>query len=313
MKHDFFSTKAMIPLALLYLVCLTNAVTASKLDTLFARGDSCINISWTPDERNTASAWYAKYGSLCTGADSVYRHSDFIPGVTYQSIAYSYGGEDGYIIFRDKINNGLLAGSHKCHYDIFGDPTGVVAGTDCSGFVCYLWDVPRVATTKLHSQYKAISREQLDAGDILVKPGSHAVIIIEHDEGTRYLIWESTSAVNGCRERIIDLADSYWDGYYPRRYEGLTAPVFQAPAESARRSFPVVKIVPAGITLSSNAGWAGIVSVFAIDGRLLLQKSVTVDNLHTVRFIDNTWSGCIILHLKSSDGTMCAIPASIQR
>lgn len=313
MKHVFKSAVTTFNLGLFCLVNLTSMVAASKLDTLFARGDSCINISWTPDDRNTATAWYVKNGSLCTGADSVYRHSDFKSGVTYKSIAYSYGGEDGYLKFRDKINNGLLAGSHMCHYNFFGDPSGVIAGTDCSGFVCYLWGVSRVSTRELHTQYKIITRDELDAGDILVKSGSHAVVVIEHDEDTRYLIWESTSTVNGCRERIIDLTDSYWDSYYPRRYEGLTAPVLQASVASVPNRFPVVKADPAGITLTSDVNWTGVVSAFSLDGRVLLDKPVVVDNVPRLLFKDNQKAGCIIIRLKKSDGATCAIPLYIHR
>ncbi|MBN1309679.1 MAG: C40 family peptidase, partial [Chitinispirillaceae bacterium] len=198
---------------------------ADNLDTLFLRGDSSIAVTWTPDSNNTRPEWYRTNGSQCTGADSIYRHCDFLPGETYRGVAYSYGGEDGYLRFREKLAAGFIAGSHLCHYSTFGDPSPVVAGTDCSGFICYLWDVPRVSTRELHADYAAITREEIDVGDILVKPGSHVVLVVEREDDVRFLIWESTSVVNGCRERSIDITDGAWDAYDPRRYSGLTAGV----------------------------------------------------------------------------------------
>jgi hypothetical protein len=205
-----------IPLLLLVFLALTPLpLLAIPLDSVLNRGESCLAIEWTPDSINTRSTWYVENGSLCTGSDTVYRRSDFIAGTTYRSIAYSYGGEDPYFIFRDKITQGYLVGSHLCHYTTFGDPSSVIAGTDCSGFVCYVWDVPRTSTSGLivDSRYQKVSRSEIEPGDILVKAGSHTLLIVEKDDSTNYLIWESTSAVNGCRERIIDISDPAWNAY----------------------------------------------------------------------------------------------------
>lgn len=194
------------------------------LDSVFARGDSCLAIEWTPDSVNTRSAWYIDNGSKCTGSDTVYRHADFIAGVPYRSIAYSYGGEDPYYIFREKVASGFLVGSHLCHYNTFGDPSSVIAGTDCSGFVCYVWDVPRMSTGGLaeDSRFQHISKAAIEEGDILVKAGSHTVLVVEKDDSTHFLIWESTSAVNGCRERLIDIGDPAWNPYSALRNPGIS-------------------------------------------------------------------------------------------
>jgi hypothetical protein len=205
------------------LLCACATARPFPLDSMYARGDSCLSIVWTPDSANTNSDWYAKNGSLCTGADTMYRHCDFTAGTTYRSIAYSYGGEDPYFQFRDKLGRGLLAGSHLCHYQTVGDPSPYVAGTDCSGFVCYLWNAPRVSTGGLVAdpQYQKISKSVLEPGDILVKAGSHAVFVVEKDDSAVFLIWESTSAVNGCRERIINVNDAAWDPYVALRNPGI--------------------------------------------------------------------------------------------
>jgi hypothetical protein len=194
------------------------------LDSMYGRGDSCLNVVWTPDSANTNPAWYVRNGSLCTGADTVYRHCDFTAGVTYRSIAYSYGGEDNYQQFRDKLGSGLLAGSHLCHYQTVGDPSPYVAGTDCSGFVCYLWNVARTSTNGLlaDTRYQHIQKTALRAGDIMVRAGSHAVFVVDQDDSTSYVIWESTSAVNGCRERITDISLAAWDPYVALRNPATT-------------------------------------------------------------------------------------------
>ena len=233
------------PLLPVFLALTPLSLPAIPLDSVLNRGDSCLAIEWTPDSINTRSTWYVENGSLCTGSDTVYRHSDFIAGTTYRSIAYSYGGEDPYFIFRDKIPQGYLTGSHICHYSTFGDPSGVIAGTDCSGFVCYVWDVPRTSTNGLivDSRYQQVSRSEIEPGDILVKAGSHTLLIVEKDDSTNYLIWESTSAVNGCRERIIDISDSAWNAYRALRNPDIARSSRTATDKNIRQPRSLVKSV----------------------------------------------------------------------
>ncbi len=107
------------------LVCNTT-LHAFTLDTVITRSDSCVAIEWTPDSSNTANLWYTQYGNKCTGSDTIYRQCDFIAGRTYRGIAYSYGGEDPWFTFRTRLAAGFLAGSHQCHYNVFGDPSGKV-------------------------------------------------------------------------------------------------------------------------------------------------------------------------------------------
>ena len=289
--------------ASLVLSALAGAAEAVPLDTLFARGDSSIAVTWTADSANTRADWYRANGALCTDADSVYTHCDFLPGVTYRSIAYSYGGEDGYVRFREKIAAGFLAGSHLCHYTTFGDPSPVVAGTDCSGFVCFLWDVPRVSTRELYSGYAVITREELDAGDILVKPGSHTVLIVEKEEDTRFLIWESTSAVNGCRQRSIDIADSYWDAYYPRRHSGITGAIPLATDCTHRNGFPDVTMHREGSILRCAPAWQGTVSFYSLRGARLATRHLAAGTGGAIRIHMQPAAGVRIVDIRAGDGS----------
>jgi hypothetical protein len=258
-------------ISFLCMCAITAGAGAFPLDSAYARGDSCLNVVWVPDSLNTKPDWYIQNGSLCTGIDTVYRHCDFIAGITYRSIAYSYGGEDPYFTFQEKLGRGLQAGSHLCHYQTVGDPSPYVAGTDCSGFACYLWNVPRVSTAGLVSnpQYQKIQKSELQAGDLLVKEGSHAVFIVDQDDSTHFIIWESTSAVNGCRERVVDITDAAWAPYVAIRNPGIT-PVL-GPAGSGVVKTPFLGSAIAGygnnrLCLRFNKPFSGDLALYGLNG-----------------------------------------------
>jgi hypothetical protein len=279
-----------------------SSVHAIHIDTLLARGDSSLAITWTPDSNNTNPEWYRKNGSDCTGSDTVYLHCDFTPGITYSSIAYSYGGEDSFLRFREKVENGFLVGSHLCHYNSFGDPSPAVAGTDCSGFVCYLWDVPRVSTRGLYSDYISVSRSELSVGDILVKPGSHTLLIVEVTDSTQLLIWESTSVVNGCRERIIDLNDTYWDTYYPRRNKDIVTGIREPlPATAYPIEFPSAQVHRGTLVLSAQKPWTGTAALYTGCGRLLSENRIN-GKMHTTLSTRIERPGVYILRYFSRSG-----------
>lgn len=253
------------------LTCLSLSVAAPgfPLDSMLARGDSCLAVEWTPDSLQTAPDWYIKNGSRCTGSDTIYLHSDFIAGETYRSVAYSYGGEDPHDLFRSKVTAGFFVGSHLCHYLTFNDPSPAIAGTDCSGFACHVWNVARVSTARLAAdhRYRRIPFSALTAGDLLVKPSSHAVIVVEKDDSTRFLIRESTSAVNGCRERIIDLSDSYWDSYIGLRNDSL-APVSKQPRDRRGTTRPRFQRTAEGtIAITFHRPFSGTVGLADARGR----------------------------------------------
>jgi hypothetical protein len=259
----YFST-----LCVLFVTAISQAF---PLDSAYARGDSCLNVAWVPDSLNTKPDWYVQNGSLCIGSDTVYRHCDFTAGVAYHSIAYSYGGEDPYFTFREKLARGLLAGSHLCHYQTVGDPSPYVAGTDCSGFACYLWNVPRVSTAGLVSNplYQKIQKSQLQPGDLLVNAGSHAVFIVDKDDSTHFVIWEATSAVNGCRERVVDITDAAWAPYVAIRNPGITKAL--EPAGSSVIKTPLLGSVIAGhgnksLCLRLNRPFSGDLALYSLNG-----------------------------------------------
>lgn len=188
-------------------------------DSVYQRAKGCVTVAWTPTVQNTDPWFYTTYGSTCTGANEIYLKCDFKAGTPYRSIAYSYGGEDSDGEFTDKLDRDYLVGSHLCHYQSYGDPSDTIAGTDCSGFLSYCWNVPRQSTGMFinNKNYLHIDRDSLRGGDALIKAGSHAVLVLDGTVPEETLIVESTSAVNGVRKRLIDVNSEYWLNYVPLR------------------------------------------------------------------------------------------------
>jgi len=289
---------------LLLLTTLTSLSFCSwPIDSVLARADSCIQISWNPTTANTDLSWYSDNGVKCTGTDSKYKSCDFIPGTVYRGIAYSYGGEDTPVAFRKRLALGLAVGSHLCHYQTFGDPTPAVAGTDCSGFLCFAWNVPRTSTNGLVASYPIIARSEIVTGDALVKPGNHAVLVADATNLKQAVIMESTSAVNSCRERVVNLTDSYWSGYTPIRNPKIS------------RSTPVIhrysavnkQITIAGARLTIPRFEETVqVSILTMNGSVLfcqllpaMTHSLTLPNLSAGVYVIQIKSGIQTIHFST--------------
>jgi hypothetical protein len=256
---------------------------ASNIDSVIARSDSCVQIEWVPDSLNTSSTWYLAYGQSCTGADSVFRKCDFLSGLTYRGIAYSYGGEDPWYLFRNKLNLGFPAGSHQCHYYLYGDPSDTIAGTDCSGFLSFVWNYPRSSTRMFYSSpdFETISFSQLKPGDALVTAspdcGYHAILVIESESLSETVIAEASSSVFGCRERVIDLNQPYWNCYKALRYPK------HIPTNQKKKILYTDKIPLTIKTLKSNKHYrisfslpfSGSANLYNAMGKRIIQKRVT--------------------------------------
>lgn len=283
------------------LFCITfslmgNYIGSWPLDSVMTRIDSAISIQWVADSAVTDPTWYQENGDLCTGEDSIYRHSDFITGQSYRSIAYSYGGEDDWITFRERILEGTPAGSHLCHYKSIGDPTPYVTGSDCSGFLSYVWKVPRLSTTGFinSSRYEKISFEKLLPGDALVKAGTHAVIVIDPKTPENTLIAESTFRVNGCRYRSIDVTSSYWETYTALRYPEVNTKI--------KSIHPMANGVTIGrrngkLTIYSSIETPITVSLYMVNGRRMAVYTLSKREKSFV--IPNAYKGILFIKFDS--------------
>ncbi len=136
------------------------------------------NHSWYCADYNSTlwDSLYSTYGC------PLHQTCDFNPSEIYMGEAYGYGQNDSYWEFDSLLECSLAAGNHYCHYIKYDSITGIhppdwAAGIDCSAFICRCWEVPRVGTWGLYTDYDSIGKEEVEMGDILVKPGSHAVLI----------------------------------------------------------------------------------------------------------------------------------------
>jgi hypothetical protein len=285
------------------ILCLFIAICNAgwPLDSVLIRGQTCIDISWTPDEKNVKNDWYAYYGRNCTGADSIYKQCDFIAGKTYRGIAYSYGGEDPWFTFLAKLAAGKLVGSHLCQYNLYGDPSDTIAGTDCTGYICFIWNVSRQSTTGMlgNSSYKKIDNTNAFPGDIIIKKGSgsnHAVLIVENDDPTQCVIWEASSVVNSCRERIIDLTDSYW----------TSSTILRNPAINtiSSKSYQNRKSEHISIQLLANKNHeiyvpeligSCIVDIYSLDGKILVTKKIYPNTSYSIENLIQQKKNCVVI------------------
>jgi hypothetical protein len=256
------------------------------LDSTITRSDSCVAIEWSPDSFNTDNKWYTQYGAQCKNKDSIYKYCDFIAGHTYHGIAYSYGGEDPWYLFREHLAAGYLAGSHQCHYNAYGDPSGKVTGTDCSGFLCFVWSIARTTTTDLYNNkaYPSIPIIEVESGDALVKAsaayGYHAILVVEASDPTEVVISEATSVVNGCRQRVVDLTSPEW-----AQYKAIRNPTFhkQQITKLHDKVFPEIKIAQSDrkfLTIYLNQPLSGIIHAYDLTGKLLLSQRI--ENTKTI-------------------------------
>lgn len=260
----------------LWIALNVSAIHAITLDSVIVRSDSCVQIQWVADSSNTDPIWYLTNGAKCTGLDSIYRHCDFQPGQTYFGVAYSYGGEDPWYLFRIRLSEGYLAGSHLCHYSYYGDPSNRVTGTDCSGFLSFLWDYPRVSTQTFanSTDFLSIAYSEIRAGDALVKSGSHIVFVLEADTITEVAISEASSTVRGCRERVVDLTDPEWIGYKAIRYPGLEANHVNMKLLEVKTPFSILGTNMGHQVIRFNKPFSGTLRVVSLDGKQLINSSV---------------------------------------
>lgn len=301
MKSYLFDIKFLF--VILLLLFDSQAIT---LDSVLFRSDSCIQITWVPEILNTKPDWYIKCGVKCTGPDTVCLHSDFLPGVTYRGIAYSYGCDDPYVIFRNRLIEGKLAGSHLCHYSSCSSPCSSVTGIDCSAFICYAWNEDRQSTQMMYDnkKYTHITKAELAPGDILLSPSDHAVLIIEKDDATNFLVHESTGTpVNGCRERMIDVSDSYWNKYYAVR-NPLISRANKIIKDKIADSPAVNRLVRHGLLVPQAANDFDKISIYSIAGNRILEITNAKNQKESIKLP----RGPFIIYAMKNNGPLKIFP-----
>jgi hypothetical protein len=291
----------------LYLLLITVNLNALTIDSVITLSDSCVQIEWTPDTINTNPSWYLQYGSLCTGVDSIYKQCDFLAGHPYCGIAYSYGGEDPWYTFRERLLAGFLVGSHQCHYNNYGDPSNKITGTDCSGFLSFVWNYPRSATSTFYtsSTFTTIPITEVQPGDALIKAtapcGYHAVLIIENQDPTEVVISEASSVSFGCRERIVDLTSSAWACYKAIRYPKIVNTLTKKSSVIPQKAFTVnINLKRPGV-LSVNFAlpFKGTIYGYLPDGSLLFNRNINRE-VTDVNITEGIQKNLVIIEFKTA-------------
>jgi hypothetical protein len=152
-------------------------------DEIIANAWNYTNLHWSCADYNSTrwQNYYEIYGC------SLHLMCDFEPDQVYVGEAYGYGQNDAYGEFNDKIDDSLAAGNHQCHYENYFNSTAIAppdwaTGIDCSAFVCRCWEVSRTNTGGLYEKYHPVAKNDVQPGDILVKPASHTVLVCNPGE-----------------------------------------------------------------------------------------------------------------------------------
>jgi hypothetical protein len=291
-----------------FLMTSSEEVKSLTIDSVITLSDSCVQIKWTPDTTNTNPVWYLRYGSQCTGVDSIYKQCDFIAGREYSGIAYSYGGEDPWYTFREHLSAGFLVGSHQCHYNNYGDPSSIITGTDCSGFLSFVWNYPRSTTSTFYNSavFSTIPITEVQPGDALIKAtapcGYHAVLIIENEDPKEVVISEASSVSFGCRERIVDLTTSAWSCYKAIRYSMLVNTLTKKSSVIPQKTITVNinQNKPGVLVIDFALPFRGTICGYQPDGSLLFNKNVDQEVTNVKIETGQIRKNIVIIELKTA-------------
>lgn len=94
-------------------------------------------------------------------------------GGCYLSISYNWGGFDNVDAFIEKTST-MKAGNTNT---AIAPMLHCAAGVDCSGFISRVWDLAtKYNTSTIYQQTEAIPVQEMNTGDVFVKPGSHVMM-----------------------------------------------------------------------------------------------------------------------------------------
>jgi len=133
--------------------------------------------------------------------------------------AYSYGGEDTYTEFENRIAAGDGPGSHYCHYQYWDGAPPWATGLDCSAYVSHCWEISRQSTYTLPYWSTAIPHSRLLPGDILNIPYSHVRLFHERAGDGRPIVYEASGSAAKVVHRVVT-----WGSYEPRVKHELYVP-----------------------------------------------------------------------------------------
>lgn len=146
----------------------------------------------------------------------------------YTAIPYKWGGNDTLSAFQRGLREGKKAGdkcAKKCSGKFIGSPLAV--GIDCSGFVTQVWGLKgnKQSTRSLSDRHSKITQKlgsmnDLQAGDILIKPG-HVILFSHKDNQGRFYIYEASSDGWNVSGRPYTFSTLTRKKYKPYRYKNI--------------------------------------------------------------------------------------------
>jgi hypothetical protein len=94
-------------------------------------------------------------------------------GGCYWSISYNWGGFDSVDAFIEKTSTMKAGNTNTASAPMLH----CAAGVDCSGFISRVWDLStKYNTNTIYQQTTAIPVQDMNTGDVFVKPGSHVMM-----------------------------------------------------------------------------------------------------------------------------------------
>lgn len=139
-------------------------------------------------------------------------------------VPYSWGNASTLDEFGDGIRAGMYAGNVP--EDKRRRISRFTVGVDCSGLLTRCWQLPQRITTRDIPAFADVLSciDEIQPGDVLAKPGSHAMIFVrfEDSERRKAIIIDATRSTGKVSQRLVEVAPLLANGYkaYRRKVDG---------------------------------------------------------------------------------------------
>jgi hypothetical protein len=170
---------------------------------------------------------HAGLSAQCAPPGSKWKRPDRLSGKMNQqvrAVPYRWGGFDSLALFRDRLDEGYLAGDvctcRKAEYGFC--ITAKSTGVDCSGFVSRTLEEKYYTTSSLHRITERLrSFRDLRPGDILNRAGSHVRLFVGFSEQGPLRLKTIESAVSCGGVCAASYTVSQLSRYAPLRYKNV--------------------------------------------------------------------------------------------
>jgi cell wall-associated NlpC family hydrolase len=195
-------------------------------DEILRRAVALAELRWVPKQNNLShegitSNCVPQQGQIWLQPKYLNNKSEEVKGAPYRWGGYHPSLES----YLQQLQEGRLAGNictcRHANLNYCRFPEAV--GWDCSGFVSYAWKIDYLTTVDLLSVATLIDWDDLQAGDIVVRPGYHAALVM-HDELSRRalkVIHATVACGRVCKETLL-VGKLRKQGYLPLRRRNLS-------------------------------------------------------------------------------------------